>query len=426
MTNPTFLIAFFATIVRYYDYAIFGLSAATLSKNFLPSESSDKQLLLFFAIFSLAVVTRPIGSIIFGFISDKHGRVVSVRISIFLATISTILIGIMPNFASIGILATISLTFCRMIFLISLAGEVDTIKIYIVEKVGKSYKNYASSIVSCCSQAGALLAAICYHFSIEYDQIQCFGQYLGQYFWRINFIIGGIAGLVIIIRRHSFQESEEFLNCQKDRKFTQPNFWELKNIIKKVLPSFIVALLISGCTGAIYHFLIIFWGVFTSKIILITNAHQAQIMTIILIIIYAVMAIFSGFLADRFNPKKQIITSVGLSILVIIIIQFSSYNGMFLGIFLRYFPLVIIALAPFYIIPLQIIIQSLFTTNIRARMCGLSHSLGGTIISSTTPFFCMLLWQYNNSVTLVLGYFLLLLLLLFVSVIYLYNNIIER
>lgn len=409
MTRPAFLIAFFITTVRYYDYALFGLSATILSKNFLPLGSNDQQILLFFAIFSIAVIARPIGSIIFGFISDKYGRIVSVRISVFLATISTILIGLTPNFDKIGIVATIILIFCRMTFLMSLAGESDAIKIYVVEKVGKASKNCASGIVSFCSQVGALLAAAIYHFSTEFESI--------AYLWRANFIIGGIFGLIIIFLRHYFHESEEFLKSRKDHKSADYNFFYLAKIIKSLPSKFILAILISGCIGGIYHFLIYFWGVFAVKSALVMNSHQSQIINIVLISIYASMSVLSGFLADRFYPKKQIIISLSLSLLVIIIVQLLLY----IKISIIYFPVILIGLAPFYVVPLQIIVQSMFVTNIRARMCSLSHSLGGMILSSTTPFFCMLLWQYFNSIYLVLGFFMLLLLILFSTVIYLYS-----
>lgn len=410
MTRPAFLIAFFLMIVRYYDYALFGLSAEILSSNFLPIDEKEKQLLLFFAIFSATVIAKPFGSIIFGFISDKYGRIVSVKISIFLATISTALIGLTPEFNKIGIFATIILIFCRMVFLMSLAGESDTIKIYVAEKVGSNYKNYANGIVSFCSQVGVLLAATTYHFSTELVNIPSL--------WRVNFLIGGMFGLFIIFMRHFFQESEVFIKDKKERGAREIKLFDLANIIRNHLRKFITALLISGCTGGIYHFLIIFWIIFITKIALIMSSHDAKLMNMGLIAIYASTSILSGFLADKYHPKKQIIISLSLSILAIIVSWF-FLDQVFFPI---YFAMVGVALAPFYTIPLQIIIQSIFRVEVRTRMCSLSHSIGGMIFSSTTPFFCMLLWQYFHSLYLVLGFFLLLLLILSSSVIYLYNK----
>ncbi|XVN42980.1 MAG: MFS transporter [Candidatus Rickettsia vulgarisii] len=410
MTRPAFLIAFLTTIVRYYDYALFGLSASVLSKSFLPPNDDNNQLLLFYAIYVIAVIARPIGAIIFGFIGDKYGRAFSVKISVFLATGSTILIGLIPNFNKIGILATFILTFCRMIFLVSLSGDVDGIKIYVVEKIGKSHKNYINGIIVFCTQIGALFAAAMYHFSTKFSDI--------NYLWRINFIIGGIFGLFIIFMRHLFQESEEFLQYKKDNKFYEVKFFDLITILKNIVGKFIVALIISGCIGGIYHFLAIFWGVFASKAAGIMDASQTQILNIYIIAIYGIISIFSGILADKFNPKKQIYISLTLSVITIIIVCFLLYNNKIA----YYFPLIIISMVPFYSVPLQIIVQSIFLTNVRTRMYSLAHSLGGMLISSTTPFFSMALWKYTGSIYLVLGFLGVLLLLLLITVIFLYDN----
>lgn len=159
MSSAAFLIAFFVSIIRYYDYALFGLSANILAQNFLPNNVHETQLLGFFALVSAAVVMRPLGSIIFGYIGDRYGRTKSIKISMFISSISTLLISVTPSFYKIGIFATIMLTFCRMIFLASLAGEIDGIKIYVAEKISSQNKNVGIGIIASCTQIGALLAS---------------------------------------------------------------------------------------------------------------------------------------------------------------------------------------------------------------------------------------------------------------------------
>lgn len=411
MTNPAFLIAFFLTIVRYYDYALFGLSAEILSTNFLPASEKEHQLLLFFAIFGVSVIAKPFGSAIFGFISDKYGRIISIKISVSIAALSTMLLGLTPEFNLAGIYATIILIFCRMVFLMSLAGESDTIKIHVAEKVGAAHKNFANGIVSFCSQVGVLLAALAYHFSTELVDI--------PYLWRVNFLIGGVLGLFIIFMRHLFQESEEFIKYKKRAPLREIKFFDLAKIIKNQLSKFSIALFINGCTGGIYHFLIIFWVIFTGKIALIIIPYNAKLMNIVLITIYAIMSLLSGFFADKYHPKRQIIISLSLGIFAVLI-SLCFLDRMFSPV---YFAIIGITLAPFYTVPLQIALQSNFNIDVRTRMYSLSHSIGGMIFSSTTPFFCTLLWQYFHSLALVIGFFLLLLLILTSAVVYLYNGI---
>jgi len=394
MFNSAFLVAFFTTIIRYYDYALFGLSASILAQNFLPNIGQDKQLLGFFAVLSAAVIVRPLGSLIFGFIGDKYGRTKSIKISMFISSISTVLIAITPSFEMIGIFATVILTLCRMVFLASLAGEVDGIKVYIAEQTGYNRKNLNIGIVSCCSQIGALLAAIAYYYASNSNI---------EYLWRFNFLIGAIFGLFAILMRNFFKESSSFLRMSSKSSVRQ--------IIRDNKLSFIIALLVNGAIGGIYHFLVIFLGVFLAKIAFI-NHPEIRFINIALIITYGISAVFAGLLADKINPLRQITWALFVSIIIALGMQIMLYKQ----IFNILCPVILIGLAAFYAVPLQIIVQSLFKTNVKMRLYSLSHSFGGIILSSTTPFFSMLLWQNFKSLSLTLSFFIFLLIILISTV----------
>ncbi|MFV9936775.1 MAG: MFS transporter [Rickettsia endosymbiont of Haemaphysalis japonica] len=394
MSNSAFLVAFFTTIIRYYDYALFGLSASILAQNFLPNIEQDKQLLGFFAILSAAVIVRPLGSLIFGFIGDKYGRTKSIKISMCMSSISTGLIAITPSFEIIGIFATVILTLCRMVFLASLAGEVDGIKVYVAEKTVDNQKNLNIGIVSCCSQIGALLAAIAYYYASNSDI---------QYLWRFNFFIGAIFGLFAILMRNFFKASSEFLRTSS--KST------LRQIIWNNKLSVIIALLINGAIGGVYNFLVIFLGVFLTKIAFI-NHPEIRFMNIALTTTYGISAVFAGLFADKINPLRQITWALFVSIIVALGMQIMLYKQ----IFNILCPVILIGLAAFYAVPLQIIVQSLFKTNVKMRLYSLSHSFGGIILSSTTPFFSMLLWQNFKSLSLTLSFFIFLLIILMSTV----------
>ena len=398
MSNSAFLVAFFTTVIRYYDYALFGLSASILAQNFLPNIEQDKQLLSFFAILSAAVIVRPLGSLIFGFIGDRYGRTKSIKISMFMSSISTGLIAITPSFEMIGIFAIVVLTLCRMVFLASLAGEVDGIKVYVAEKTRDDRKNLNIGIVSCCSQIGALLAAIVYYYASNSST---------WYLWRFNFFIGAIFGLFNILMRNFFKESGEFL-YYKNKPSSKSTIWQ---IIKDNKLSFIIALLITGATGGVYHFLVIFLGVFFTKIAFI-NHPEIRFMNVALTTTYGISAVFAGLLADKINPLRQITLALFASIIVALGMQIMLYKQ----IFNILYPIALIGLAAFYAVPLQIIVQSLFSTNVKMRLYSLSHSFGGIILSSTTPFFSMLLWQNFKSLSLTLSFFVFLLIILISTV----------
>lgn len=407
MRYSAFLIAFLTIIVRYYDYALFGLGAANLAETFMPSSRSDQQILSFFAIFSVVVIVRPLGSVIFGVIGDNYGRAISVKVGALVAAVSTGLIGLIPSFKEIGIWAPIMLIFCRLLFLVSLAGDSDAVKIYITEKIGPANRNFGSGIASFCSQTGALIAAISYHYTVDIDDFPGF--------WRINFIIGGMAGLLVMLMRHYFQESQEFLLCRAAKKSSASVPLKFFQIISQHQRQFLAALLINGCIGGVYHFLVIFLSIFASKILGIITINQAHTSNIKLIAIYSVTSILSGFVADRVSPARQSIAALILSISCLSIVTLLSPPQ----ILITHLPMILMILAPFYIVPCQIMTQILFAVDIRTRMYSLAHSVGSIIFSGTTPFLCMLLWKYSGSIIAVFGLLAALLLILLGSIIYL-------
>jgi len=401
-------IAFGATLVRYYDYAIFGLSASVLAKTFLPPSTEADQLLGFFAIFSISVVARPLGAVVFGIIGDRLGRIVALKNSTILGLISTGLIAVIPGYEVAGFAAMILLTLCRVIFLASLAGEVDALRIYIAERVGKKRRNLANGIASFCAQSGVLLAAFLYHLMASIDGM--------GWLWRLNFLIGAVLGFVIIFFRKYLQENDMY-SKSKERSALEINN-SLVAIIKVNKSKFLISTFLSGMLGGIYNFIIIFLGVFESNVVTIISTEEASANNIMLIATYGVASAVSGFIADRVNINKQIITAVVLAMAATLILQTAIMRQGFV----LEMHIIIAAIVPFFTVPMQIKIQSLFSTATRMRLCSLSHSLGSMLFSSTTPFFCMLIWQYTQLFSMVLSFFMLQLAITFLVVLFMHRK----
>lgn len=410
-------IAFFATIVRYYDYGLFGMSAAILSKTYIPASDEKNQLLSFFAIFSASVLLRPLGSIIFGKIGDKLGRVESVKIAAIMAALATIMIGIIPSSSEIGLWAAMLLAAGRIIFLISLAGEIDAVKIYIAEMVGSRRRYFASSLVTFSAQLGVLIAAAMYHYS-QSDELS---EHFREYLWRYNFIAGGIAGILVFLLRKSLVENEVFLKSKK--RVDAFDDMSLLQIIRHSGARFIAAMIMNGMLGGVYHFLIIFLATFTGNVAGLISADEASKINIKLIAIYGLSSIAAGVLADRVCYYKQTLISIALSLGVMILMIYNStgYEAAVAGGQAGYagqYHKIAICIAPFFMVPSYIKIQSLFAGKVRMRMYSLSHSLGSMIFSSTTPLFCSLLWNFFHLYSIVLSFYAIQMIILFVLILY--------
>ena len=436
--HKSILIAFFSTMVRFYDYSLFGLSAGVISKEFMPFASQEDQLFGFFTLFSAAMFMRPLGSIIFGNIGDKIGRITSVKIAALLAAASTLVIGLIPSYDQIGAYATLFLLFARVLFLFSLAGEIDAIKIYVSEMVSNSKRCFASSLVTFSSQIGVLIAAISYYYTV--------GRAGSEELWRYSFIAGGVLGLFVFLIRSGLVESELFMqtrlriNLQKqaEREQNSAASKEEKESFKEALESlkeyeadehifedmhlfkvikyhklkFTLATIISGLLGGVYNFLIIFLATFSGEVAGVITVADASFLNVKLISIYALGAVISGLLADRLNYYRQVYTALLVGFIIVMIAAFAAFHDSYSAVYHK----LIVFSVPFFMIPTHVKLQSLFSSAVRMRMSSLSHSLGSMIFSSPTPVFAMLMWKMTNLFFMVLLMFGLQLCVLTISI----------
>jgi MHS family proline/betaine transporter-like MFS transporter len=384
MKRPSIIIAFFASLVQHYDYALFGLSAAALTRAYIPHENEAGQFLGFFGILSLAVIMRPLGSVIFGYIGDFKGRALVLKSACLVAAISTLFIGLLPSGSESYLLMIV----CRMAFMMSMAGEIDGVRIYVSETIDPSREYFGNGMVTFCSQIGVLIATFAWWLASS--------DYMPEYWFRMNFIIGGVAGLVIFSLRSKLQETVEFVDhkrhCQEQHSKAnqiEPAYPQglLRPLAIKDMRIFLLAAIISGSIGGIYHFQIIFFGTYMSKMTGILSPELASLMNIIAVALYAFMAILSGYMADIYGAKRQIIFSLGLTMLLSIVATYATARGGFeISLFLG-----ISALIPLYSVPLQIALKRIMPISSRLRVFSLSHSLG-SIFSSSVPFICSLIW----------------------------------
>jgi MFS transporter, MHS family, proline/betaine transporter len=119
--------------MEWFDFGIYAYLAATLGAVFFPSGNPTTSLLASFATFATAFVVRPFGGFFFGPLGDKLGRQRILATTILLMAGSTFAIGLLPGYASIGILAPILLVLCRMLQGFSTGGEYGGASTFIAE-----------------------------------------------------------------------------------------------------------------------------------------------------------------------------------------------------------------------------------------------------------------------------------------------------
>jgi MFS transporter, MHS family, proline/betaine transporter len=192
--------------LEWFDLLIYGYFAVTISRLFFPTADQTASLLLALGTFGVAYLVRPLGAIVLGAYADRAGRKASLMVSILLMMIGTLLMVVMPTYASIGVLAPVGVLLARLMQGFSVGGEFGSSTSFLVEH-GPDRKGFFASFQWAGQGLAAVLASLFgvgLTTALTADQLNVWG-------WRIPYIFGLLIGPIgFYIRRH-VDETPEFL-----------------------------------------------------------------------------------------------------------------------------------------------------------------------------------------------------------------------
>lgn len=193
-------------VLEWYDFAVYGYVATIIAKNFFPAGNETTALLATFAAFGIGFLARPLGGIVIGWVGDKHGRKTALLITIFLMALGTVIIGLIPTYASIGLLAPAILVLARLMQGFSAGGEWGGSTAFIVEWAPEGRRGFYGSFQQMSVVMGLLLGsgiAALLNTVLDPATMESWG-------WRIPFLLGGILGPVGIWMRRTIDETPAY------------------------------------------------------------------------------------------------------------------------------------------------------------------------------------------------------------------------
>jgi predicted MFS family arabinose efflux permease len=192
-------------VLEYYDFAIFIYLAPTIGMSLIPAKNQIVNLILSYAIFSIAGLFRPLGGLFFSHIGDTRGRKFTFLYTILLMAIPTFLIAFIPSASTIGIWAVVLLISLRILQGLAIGGEVPGSIVFAYELSSLRQKAINSSIVIMGTNIGFVVASIvCTVLFTPY--------FIRTDSWRYAFILGGLFGVLSYFLRKSLTETPEFIN----------------------------------------------------------------------------------------------------------------------------------------------------------------------------------------------------------------------
>src|ERR1700751_2499557 len=210
----TLCLATLGGILEFYDFIIFVFFANTIGELFFPPEIPDwLRQFQTFAIFAVGYLARPLGGIIMAHAGDLRGRKQMFTLSIFLMALPTLGIGLLPNYAKLGIWAPVLLLLLRILQGVAVGGEVPGAWVFVSEHVDPSQVGLACGILTGGLTGGILLGSL---VATCLSMVMTHGE-LATYGWRIPFLLGGAFGLLSMHLRRLLAETPVFLELKARR-----------------------------------------------------------------------------------------------------------------------------------------------------------------------------------------------------------------
>lgn len=199
--------------LEYYDFFIYGTAAALIfGKVFFPASAPTTRILLSLATFGVGYVARPIGALILGSFGDRFGRKKVLTFTLIFMGISTFLVGCLPTYDQIGVLAPIALVILRLCQGFSASGEQAGANSLTLEHAPPERRAFFTSFTLSGTQAGVILATLVFLLVSRLSD-----QQLLAWGWRIPFWLSAIVVLVGYWLRRTLDETPAFLD-QVERK----------------------------------------------------------------------------------------------------------------------------------------------------------------------------------------------------------------
>ena len=186
-------------LLEWYDFGLYGLLAPLLASKFFPGHDRLASLLGVYGGFAAGFAMRPLGAVVLGHLGDRVGRRFVLALSVLLMGVSTVAVGLLPTYRTLGVWAPVLLIGVRLFQGFSVGGEfVDSVT-YLVEAAPQNRRGLAGSVANFGSTAGMLLAAgVAAAVTTIADSAT-----LTDWAWRTPFLLGGvIASAAYILRRH--------------------------------------------------------------------------------------------------------------------------------------------------------------------------------------------------------------------------------
>lgn len=297
------------TVFEWYDFYLYGSLAAIIAKQFFSGLDDGSAFIFALLAFAAGFIVRPFGALVFGRLGDMIGRKYTFLVTILIMGLSTFIVGILPNYASIGVAAPVILIVLRMLQGLALGGEYGGAATYVAEHAPHGKRGAYTSWIQTTATLGLFLSLIV----ILATRTVMGEAAFADWGWRIPFIVSiALLGVSVYIRL-SMNESPAFTKMKAEGKTSKAplseSFGQWKNLK-------IVILALIGLTAgqAVVWYTGQFYALFFLTQSLKVDGATANIMIAVALVIGTPFFLIFGSLSDKIGRKPIIMAGCLLAV----------------------------------------------------------------------------------------------------------------
>jgi metabolite-proton symporter len=379
------------TTIEFFDFYSYATAAVLVfPKLFFPASDAASATLQSFATFALAFVARPIGSALFGHFGDRVGRKATLVAALLTMGISTVVIGVLPTYAQMGVMAPLLLALCRLGQGLGLGGEWGGAVLLATENAPPNKRAWYGMFPQLGAPIGFLAATGLFFWLTQRMGDAAFFAWG----WRVPFLASSILVIVGLWMRLRLTETPEFARAMaKHERVDVPMLRVLTHHPRALIAGTFAAL----ATFVIFYLMTVFalsWG--TSR--LGYSRDTFLLVQMIGVLFFAALIPFSAWLADRRGGRFAMILAT------VLIFAFGLAYAPLLSHYDTLFMVLGMCIVGITYGPLGMVLAQMFPTPVRYTGSSLAFNLAGILGASLAPYLAT--WLAKNYGLAYVGYYL--------------------
>jgi MHS family alpha-ketoglutarate permease-like MFS transporter len=370
------------SLIEWYDFYVYAFTALYFASSFFPSGDRTAQLLDVAGIYASGFLVRPLGAWFFGRYADRHGRKAGMVYCILLMGAGSLLVAILPGYASIGGFAPALLLLARLIQGFSTGGQYGPAATYLAETPTEEHRGFFASfqyVTLIAGQLGALLVLLLLQYFFSDTQIRAWA-------WRVPFFLGAALAASILVLRHAMRET------------ITPNqhvgkAGGLRELFQYPRSLFIVTAISGAGALVLYTF-----STYMQKFLVNTaglSIHAASKAMTGALLIFMLVQPFIGAMSDKIGRRNNLLLFGGLmTVMAVPLLSLAAQaNNPTHAFFIVTTALLVLS---FYSSVSGLFKSELFPVHIRALGVGLAHNIATAALGGTAEFLALLAKKHGH------------------------------